>query len=401
MNQKNSNDPSIYNLLNNISNVNELISNSTIQSLLSIILNSIMIKERELFLNHNPSSKNGFYNRKNFYINSIPIPISIPRTRDSSFFPSIIPKYSRVIPDDYKNLVEALILSSKSINYLKLTLSKLNLPFKPQQIDQIVNDLAQDFKAINSRELNPDWLFIFADAKNISIKNDKDQIRKGVMITAIGIDMNGYKHFLGSIVYLGNENLDAWRDLFENIVSRGVRRVLMVITDNFSGLEKLIKGFFPHCMRQLCIVHLIRNAKYRVNKDEYKRFREMIERIERADSYEEAQKIMDNIIEMVSERHKSFGKELTKDKEKYIEFVRFPKQIRTRIKSNNASENIHSEIEKIRLNTGGYFQSERILYAKVGIFIKRLEYEKWRKGEPKIKACLFELHKMFREVYGE
>jgi len=129
MNQKNSNDPSIYNLLNNISNVNELISNSTIQSLLSIILNSIMIKERELFLNHNPSSKNGFYNRKNFYINSIPIPISIPRTRDSSFFPSIIPKYSRVIPDDYKNLVEALILSSKSINYLKLTLSKLNLPF--------------------------------------------------------------------------------------------------------------------------------------------------------------------------------------------------------------------------------------------------------------------------------
>jgi len=33
-------------------------------------------------------------------------------------------------------------------------------------------------------------------------------------------------------------------------------------------------------------------------------------------------------------------------------------------------ENLHNELEKIRLNTGGYFQSEKILYAKWFIFIK-------------------------------
>ena len=114
MNQKNPHQSSIYSLLNDFSNVKELISNFNIQSFLSSILNSIMIKERDWFLEQNPnSSKNGFYNRKSFSINSIPIHLSIPRTRDSSFFPSIIPKYSRIIPDDYKNLVEALILSSK------------------------------------------------------------------------------------------------------------------------------------------------------------------------------------------------------------------------------------------------------------------------------------------------
>ena len=153
MKQKISNDPSIYNLLDNISNVNEIISNSTIQSLLSLILNSIMLKERDLFLLQNPnSSKNGFYNRKHFSISSIPIPLSIPRTRHAPFFPSCIPKYSRTLPDSYKNLVESLILSSKSINYLKMSLTKLNLPFNHQQIDQIVNEVAKDFKAINSQD---------------------------------------------------------------------------------------------------------------------------------------------------------------------------------------------------------------------------------------------------------
>jgi len=48
------------------------------------------------------------------------------------------------------------------------------------------------------------------------------------------------------IIKACNENLEAWKDLFENIVSRGVRRVLMVITDNFNGIEKVIKGYFPY-----------------------------------------------------------------------------------------------------------------------------------------------------------
>ena len=74
-----------------------------------------------------------------------------------------------------------------------MSLAKLNLPFNQQQIDQIVNELAEDFKTINSRELEPDWLFIFADAKTIYIKDNKDQIKRFVMLTASGMNMQGYK----------------------------------------------------------------------------------------------------------------------------------------------------------------------------------------------------------------
>ena len=42
-----------------------------------------------------------------------------------------------------------------------------------------------------------------------------------------------------------------------------------------------------------------------------------------------------------------------------------------------------------------------ILYAKVRDIYREGNMENGAKGEPKIKACLFELHKMFREVYGE
>jgi len=392
----------INNLLNDKLDVNQIISESLIQTLLSHILNSLMTKERDLFIQNNPSSvKNGFYQRKDFSIGSIPISLSIPRTRDSIFFPSILPKYSRTLPDMYKNLISSLILSSQSINSLKLTLSSLNLPFNSEQIDQIVNELAEEYRAINTRELQPDWLFIFADAKVIEIRNEQKETKKAVILTAIGINMAGEKHYLGSIIRYGNENLEAWKELFENLAVRGVRRVLMVITDNFSGIEKVIKGYYPLAMTQFCLVHLIRNARYRLSKEEWKIFREKIEMIEKVNRYEEADRLMEEIIEMVEKKHRSFAKEIRKDKERYIAFVKFPKEIRSRIKSNNASENFHKEIEKIRINSGGYFQSERILEAKVCIMIKRIEYGRWRKGEPLIKGYLYELDRMFKEVYGE
>ncbi len=57
-------------------------------------------------------------------------------------------------------------------------------------------------------------------------------------------------------------------------------------------------------------------------------------------------------------------KELMIKAENYLQFLKFPKAIRGKIKSTNQSENLHKELEKIRFLTGGYFQSEEILFAK-------------------------------------
>ncbi|MCX7726511.1 MAG: hypothetical protein N2053_06650, partial [Chitinispirillaceae bacterium] len=48
-------------------------------------------------------------------------------------------------------------------------------------------------------------------------------------------------------------------------------------------------------------------------------------------------------------------------------------------KSTNQSENINKELERIRINRGGYFQSERILFVKWFIFIDRLQKGRWTK----------------------
>ena len=82
-------------------------------------------------------------------------------------------------------------------------------------------------------------------------------------------------------------------------------------------------------------------------------------------------------------------------------FTRFPEEIRSRVKTTNASENLHKELERIRRNSGGYFQSKKILEAKWWMFLRGLGEGVWSKPEPRFKGVLPELHRMFREVYEE
>ena len=58
------------------------------------------------------------------------------------------------------------------------------------------------------------------------------------------------------------------------------------------------------------------------------------------------------------------------NKKRGIRYAREDKEIRSRIKSNNISENFHKGIEKVWINSGGYFQNGRILEVKVCIMIK-------------------------------
>ncbi len=45
----------------------------------------------------------------------------------------------------------------------------------------------------------------------------------------------------------------------------------------------------------------------------------------------------------ISKEHPHFAKKLREDADRYITFTQFPREIRSRIKSTNASENLHKE----------------------------------------------------------
>jgi len=372
--------------------------NEVKETLLPMVLNSIMEEERSIFLNNHPGEYgNGFYSRR-LYSGQTPMEVNVPRTRSSDFFPSAIPKYTRYLTQEYTNLIESLLISSRSIERLKMAIKRLKLPVSPEEIDRIINTLVGEFKEFITRQLYSDWLVIAIDAKRIDVKEDK-LVRKAVLLTATGVNMNGEKEVISSMLFYGNENLTFWREILLDLKKRGVVRCLLFITDNFPGVIKLIKGLFPLSFHQICLVHLIRNAKIHLSKEEYKWFKEKIESLERANTFDEAYSIFQKIIDNIQKKHPYFAKELRAKAEHYVTFTLFPRELRSRVKSTNMCENLHKELEKIRINTGGYFQSEKILYAKWFIFLKGLHSKRWSKPDPRFKGCIQKLHNLFLQTF--
>ena len=121
---------------------------------------------------------------------------------------------------------------------------------------------------------------------------------------------------------------------------------------------------------------------------------------ERSEDFDQAYTLFLKLIKWLREEgYIRFSKELSRKAEYYVVITKFPMEIRTRVKSTNASENLHKELEKIKQNGGGYFQSMRILEAKWGMYLRKLREGRWRRPEPRFKGALPELYRLFRSIY--
>ena len=217
-----------------------------LNSLLESLFNLLLLSEREHFLNNNPEDiANGFYKHK-LLISFGPIHLNVPRNRFLHFRPSILPKpYKHTLSQDYNNLIKSLILSAKSLNSLRFSLKNMDLPYSNEDIDSIVDEFADKLKELNSRELKSDWFAIYLDAKVLEVKNKNNIVKQGCLYTFVGVSLQGKKEILLSRFFYGNESIEKWKICFNDIKNRGVSRVLLFISDDFNGINKIISSFFP------------------------------------------------------------------------------------------------------------------------------------------------------------
>lgn len=133
-----------------------------------------------------------------------------------------ISKYSRNIGESYLDILEGIILNSKSFRSISDTVNALGLPHSKEQVELVLNDLFEESKKFNARQLESDWAFVYVDAKVIDMAEDSGSIKKAVHFTVVGVDMNCKKELLLSINFFGSESLELWKKVITNLRNRGL-----------------------------------------------------------------------------------------------------------------------------------------------------------------------------------
>jgi len=368
----------------------------SLRELLGMLISSAGAAERNVYLQDTPTDKsNGFYDRS-LQVGSIPVDIRVPRTRQGDFRPVSLPApYRRGYSEEVQTLLAGLLGSSRSINSAKDALQKMGLARSEQDLERVAVSLIEELELRNSRPIHPDMLALFVDGKYIELR-DGDKLRSACIYIVVGLGCDGKKQILACITRPGRENLEDWKLVLRGLIERGLRRVMIAIQDDFSGLLPITASLFPGADVQLCVVHMQRNAKTHLSKTDSLEFQQRWRAIKTCWDLELANHQFEELCERFAKTNPTWTTELRRKREHYLAFLKYPEYMRKSFSTTNVVEAINGQLEIMRRNSGGYFHSQDTLKFKLGLAVSSLENGKWRIANHRIHSVLPQLNAMFQ-----
>ena len=216
-----------------------------------------------------------------------------PRDRNGEFEPKIVPKNRR----DVSGIEDKIIslygrgLITREINEQIQDLYGIDV--SATMVSNITDQIIPDIKEWQGRALDDVYPIVFIDAVHFSVREDSRVVKKATYIVLV-INRDGYKEIIG--IYIGeNESSKFWLGVLNDLKQRGVKDILIMCSDNLTGIKEAINAAFPNTIQQRCIVHMIRNSVKFVSYKDLRLFCNDLKLIynskDEKEEYEELQKV--------------------------------------------------------------------------------------------------------------
>jgi len=289
------------------------------------------------------NNRNG-YSSKTLKTNIGDIPLEVPRDRDSSFDPKVVPKHQRMSA----RIEQAIItMYSKGMTTRDIedTIKDIyGIEVSESSVSNITGAVIEDIKQCQSRPLNDVYFVIWMDGISFKVRQNGRVSNKTIYII-IGLNGDGMKEVLGLWIN-ENESASFWASILTDIKARGVQDILIACTDNLAGMNQAINAVFPETTSQLCIVHQIRNSCRYVVWKEKKQFVANLKAIYGAINREAA---ADGLLRFEAKWGSKYGyavKSWQNNWDRLTAFFDYPFEIRKLIYTTNAIESLNSTIRK-------------------------------------------------------
>ncbi|GIN90777.1 IS256 family transposase [Siminovitchia terrae] len=317
--------------------------------------------------------RNG-YGKKTLKTSAGEVDVKVPRDRDGSFDPQLIPKRKKDV-SAIENKVISMYARGMSQRDISTTIEEIyGFSVSHEMISDMTDHVLPELEEWQTRPLSNCYAFVFVDCMFTTIRNQYES-KKYAVYTILGYTMEGEKEIIG--LWLNEtESKHKWMQIFDEIKARGVEDIFFLSMDGVSGLEEGARAIFPQVIVQRCIVHLIRNSiKYVPSKD-YKAFTQALRKVYSAPSLKACQ----NAFESFKQQWTAYPGAIDvweRNFEHVEQLFDYGSAIRKIMYTTNAVESIHSSFRKVTKK--GAFPNENALLKVLYLRIKELE-TKWEGG---------------------
>ncbi|MEM1260519.1 MAG: IS256 family transposase [Bacteroidota bacterium] len=317
-------------------------------------LEAMLKGEMDAHLGYPKHAKNGSANarngtsKKNLKTEYGKAELNVPRDRNGSFEPVVVPK-GQSMASPIEKIVISLYAKGMSVSDIEEELQEIyGYRLSTSAISIITDRVHQEALDWQNRPLEPVYCVVWMDGMVFKVRQSGKVINKTIYL-AVGLNREGYKEVLG--MWLGhNESAAFWQGVLTDLKARGVEDILITVTDNLNGFTQSIKNVFPKADTQICVVHQIRNsARYVVWKDK-KAFTADMKHIYNAPNKETAAQELERFAEKWNAKYPYAIQSWRNNWEELTVFFDFPLEIRKIIYTTNLIENLNGKIRKYTKN---------------------------------------------------
>lgn len=312
------------------------------------------------------------------------LPIDVPRDRNATFEPKIIPKgETRFAGFDDKILsLYARGMTTRQIQQHREEIYQVEV--SPSLISTVTDAIIEEVRAWQSRPLDAIYPIVYLDCLMVKIR-DGGHIQNKAIYLAIGINREGLKEALG-IWVAQTEGAKFWLSVMTELKNRGVQDIFIACVDGLKGFPEAIEAVFAKTQVQLCIVHLVRNSLNYVGYKERKAVAADLRKIYTATTRQAAEQELDRFAEKGERKFASIAAMWRRNWERVAVFFAYPEEIRRVIYPTNAIESVNMGLRKIIKNRGSFPNDEAALKL-IYLALQNIS-EKWTMPIREWKAAL-------------
>lgn len=297
--------------------------------------------------------------------------IEVPRDRQGSFEPVIVPKHQRTATP-VENIIISLYAKGMSVSDIEQELQEIyGYRLSTSAISIITDKVNQQVLDWQNRPLESVYCIVWIDGVVFKVRQGGKVVNKTIYL-AVGLNREGYKEILG--MWLGqNESAAFWQGVMTDLRARGVEDILVTVTDNLNGFTGAITNVFPMANTQICVVHQIRNsARYVVWKDK-KEFAEDMKLIYNAPNRDVAKVELERFTQKWGHKYPYAVQSWQNNWDELTVFFDFPLEIRKIIYTTNLIENLNGKIRKYTKNKMVFPTDESL---KKSVFLSLMQISK-------------------------
>lgn len=321
----------------------------------------------------NSNYRNG-HNKKTLKSKYGQLDVAIPRDREGTFEPKLVPKRERLLKGS-EDLILSLYTKGMSVRDIGHHLDDLyGYELSEQTISNITNAIIDKAKEWQIRPLESIYPIIFMDATVLKIRIDR-VIKNIAAYIMLGITLDGKKEIIG--IWIGeNETSKYWLGLLNEIKNRGVQDVLIFAIDGLNGFKQAIEAVYPQAEIQRCIVHQIRSSLRYVSWKDRKAVAKDLKTVYTAPTEEDAQLALTEFHDIWGKKYPHITQSWINNWDELATFYKYPQAVKKLIYTTNSIESLNSNIKR-KVKSKGSFPTIESAFKMLYLSTQEVQ-KKWK-----------------------